>query len=93
MWGNARQDPAELVTCRQRKPFLVISRRRFGTEVSWTGGWGVMRGNAVTAYLSGPGARRAIGLPSRRSSSITKSAVPSGRPIPSAFLNEVNASS
>jgi hypothetical protein len=40
-----------------------------------------------------PGARRAIGRPSRRSSSITKSAVPSGRPILSAFLSEVNASS
>jgi hypothetical protein len=59
-----------------------------------------VRGNAVTAYLLQqfqllafgvafrPGARRAIGLPSRGSSSITKSAVPSGRPIPSAFLNE-----
>ena len=40
-----------------------------------------------------PGARRAIGLPSRRSSSVTKSAVPSGRPMPSACLNEMNPSS
>ena len=63
--------------------------------------------NTVTAYLlqqiqlspTGtaraflPGARRAIGLPSRRSSSVTKSAVPSGRPMPSASLNDMNFSS
>jgi hypothetical protein len=37
-----------------------------------------------------PGAGRAISRPSRRSSSVTKPGVRSGRPMPSASLNEVN---
>jgi hypothetical protein len=38
----------------------------------------------VLADGFGPGARRATGRPSRRSSPETNSAVPTGRPVPSA---------
>jgi hypothetical protein len=37
-----------------------------------------------------PGARRAMGLPSNRSRPVTNSAVPSGRPLPSASRDPQN---
>ena len=40
-----------------------------------------------------PGARRAIGRPNLRSRSATKSALPSGRPVPSALRSAANAGS
>jgi hypothetical protein len=41
----------------------------------------------------GPGARRAMGRPSKRSSPVTNSAAPMGRPVPSARRSARNASS